>query len=146
MNKFSLGAQIGGTAPHFRERSDQEQELRNFFNNWTGSYTDAIQHFAFLLRIDGHIHEYTKMWNILGAQKAKRKREWVEVEIGIPVYWYPHHANITYRCRLVLEVEKGLRSMIDLLERNRHSIDREALLTDWAEIKRNYLAGDPFVN
>jgi hypothetical protein len=65
-NSFSLGSQVGG--PDMLEASArQEQRLRDAFNRWSGDYTTAINEFAFVLRIDGAIRKYTKLWNILGA-------------------------------------------------------------------------------
>jgi hypothetical protein len=46
-----------------------------------------VAEFAFLLRIDGEIHQYSKLWKIVGAQDAKRKRNWIEVEIVVPESW-----------------------------------------------------------
>jgi hypothetical protein len=139
VNTFSLGAQVGGAIPDWRERSASEQYLRNLMNEWSGKYTNSIREFAFLLRIDGDIHEYTRMWNIVGAQPAKRKRDCVEVEIGIPMYWYPQHRNLSYKQLLAAEVEKGLHSMVALLQRNKHLVDSQALFADWAAIKQQYL-------
>ena len=139
MNTFSLGSQIGG--PDVPRRIiDQEQQLRNQFNLWTGDYTKVIREFAFLLRVDAFIHSYTKMWNIVGAQKAKRKRDWVEVEIGIPENWWRGDQGALYKWHLASAVEEGLRSMIDLLKRNRHEINDGTLLRDWHTIKSRFLA------
>ncbi len=33
------------------------------------------------LRIDGEFHSYTEEWSICGAQKAKRKRDGIEIEM-----------------------------------------------------------------
>lgn len=86
-NSFSLGSQIGG--PDAGDVTRQhDQELRDAFNCWQGNYTNAIKEFAFILRVDGNVHKYTQEWNILGAQPAKRKKDWVEVEIGVPEKWW----------------------------------------------------------
>jgi hypothetical protein len=126
MNVFSLGAQVGRRSA--TAARDQEQELRSLFNGWTGEYSKDIREFAFLLRIDGELETYTEMWNILGAQKAKRKRDWVEVEIGIPERWWRLAYSDDYKKRLADKVEKGFTSMIELLRRNRRDIKAEALL------------------
>ncbi len=139
MNSFSLGAQIGG--PDYRpEARIQEQQLRDALNRWTGDYSTDVREFAFLLRIDGEIHRYTDLWQIVGAQKAKRKRDWIEVEIGIPKAWWQEAKNDAYKKRLADEVEAGFRSMIELLQRNKRSINAQALLDDWGHIKAAYLA------
>jgi len=80
------------------------------------------------------------MWNIVGAQKAKRKRDWVEVEIGIPENWWRGDQGALYKWHLASAVEEGLRSMIDLLKRNRHEINDGTLLRDWHTIKSRFLA------
>ena len=80
------------------------------------------------------------MWSICGAQKAKRKRDWIEVEIGIPERWWRLAHSDGYKKRLAGEVEKGFISMIEVLRKNRGIVNAEALLNDWKRIKRNYLA------
>jgi hypothetical protein len=141
MNSFSLGAQIGG---RFRKDADaQEQELRDMFNRWTGNYSHYVREFAFILRVDGEIHSYTELWNICGAQKAKRKRDWIEVEIGIPESWWREADTDAYKKRLAGEVEKGFISMIDVLRKSRRAIKADALLNDWNKIKSDYLAPEP---
>ena len=138
MNSFSLGAQIGG--PDYSEDARiQEQQLRDTFNRWTGDYSTDVREFAFLLRIDGEIHRYTELWQIRGAQKAKRKRDWIEVEIGIPKTWWQEAKTDAYKKRLADEVETGFGSMVELLQRNKRSIDAQALLNDWSRIKAAYL-------
>jgi hypothetical protein len=140
-NVFSLGAQIGG--PDAAMATGQmDQQLRDAFNVWTGDYCREIREFAFLLQVDGQFHTYTKEWNIHGAQKAKRKRDWVEVEIGIPEHWWREDQGRNYKRYLAREIEKGLHSMVELLQRNQHSINSEALLADWEKIKNDYLTQD----
>lgn len=135
MNKFSLGVQVGGRTS--QEAGAQEQQLRNLFTSWTGDYSSDIREFAFLLRIDGQFHTYTKEWNICGAQPAKRKRDWVE--IGVSESWWRAHSE-TYKHRLANEIKKGFLPMIDLLRRNGRDIKAEALIHDWKQIKSKYLA------
>jgi len=137
MNSFSLGAQVGGRSN--TDATAQEQQLRDLFNTWTGDYSSDVKEFAFLLRIDGEFHTYTEEWNIHGAQKARRKRDWVEVEIGVPKSWWREANTNRYKQRLADEIEKGLVSMIELLRRNHRDIKAEALLTDWQRIKAKYL-------
>jgi len=115
------------------------QELRDRFNQWTGDYSGDIREFAFVLRVDGEFHRYTAMWNIYGAQKAKRKRDWIEVEIGIPETWWRLAHTDQFRKRLAEEVEKGFISMIEVLRKNRRDIKAESLLNDWSKIKSQFL-------
>jgi hypothetical protein len=138
-NKFSLGAQIGGPdTPSYV--LNQQQQLRDAFNQWTGAYCSAIREFAFILRVDGSLDRYTELWNIRGAQSAKRKGDWVEVEIGVPEDWWKADEGKIFKNHLVGAVETGLHSMIELLRRNKHSVDDKTLLKDWARIKSAYLA------
>ena len=137
MNSFSLGAQEGGQVA--KQAVDQMQELRNFFNKWIGEYSADIREFAFLLKVDAEFHRYTEMWNIYGAQNAKRKRDWVEVEIGKPETWWRLAHTDEFKKRLADEVEKGFISMIDVLRRNRREIKAETLLKDWSQIKSKFL-------
>jgi hypothetical protein len=137
LNLFSLGAQEGGQVG--KQAVEQMQQLRNLFNKWTGEYSVDIREFAFLLRVDAELHRYTAMWNILGAQKAKRRRDWVEVEIGIPETWWRLAHTNEFKKRLAEEVEKGFTSMIDVLRKNRRDIKAELLLKDWSQIKSKFL-------
>lgn len=137
-NNFSLGSQVGGPDAGDATRHD-EQALRDAFNRWRGDYTDIISEFAFVLRVDGRFHKYTEEWKILGAQPAKRKKDWLEVEIGVPEKWWRENLGRNYRLYLTAEIEKGLHSMIELLKRNKHPIKEEALLSDWRNLERDYL-------
>ena len=137
VNFFSLGAQSGGQTSS--EARQQEQALRDLFNAWTGNYSSDIREFAFLLRVDGHTHRYTAMWEIYGAQKAKHKRDWIEVEIGVPETWWRLAHTEQYKKHLAEEVEKGLNSMIEILRKNRRDIKAEALLRDWSQVKAKFL-------
>jgi hypothetical protein len=137
LNSFSLGAQIGGQTS--KEAREQEQAIRDLFNTWTGEYSSDIREFAFLLRVDGHIHRYTAMWNIYGAQRAKRKRDWIEVEIGVPETWWRLAHTDQYKKRIAEEIEKGFNSMIEVLRKNRRDIKAEALLHDWSQIRAKFL-------
>ena len=139
MNSFSFGAQIGGS-DYSEAARRQEQQLRDAFNRWSGSYSPDVREFAFLLRIDGKIHRYTEMWQIRGAQKARRKQDWIEVEIGVPEEWWGEADGDGYKTRLAEEVEAGPRSMIDVLLSKKRRIDGQALLSDWNQIKASYLA------
>jgi len=132
-----LGAQIGGQTS--KEAREQEQALRDLFNAWSGEYSSDIREFAFILRIDGHIHRYTAMRSIYGAQKAKRKRDWIEVEIGVPETWWRLAHTDQHKKRIAEEVEKGFNSMIEVLRKKRRDIKAEALLHDWSHIKSKFL-------
>jgi hypothetical protein len=137
-NSFSLGAQIGGPdRPEAVGREDQR--LRNAFNKWKGQYTETVREFAFLLRVDGSLNRYTEEWKIPGAQPAKRKRDWIEVEIGVPQSWWEAEGVEGYRGHLTQAIDDGFHSMIAVFQRNKHEIDGEALLKDWERIKREFL-------
>jgi hypothetical protein len=138
-NVFTLGSQIGGPDAAVAIQRE-EQQLRDAMNQWTGDYCREIREFAFLLRVDGQFHTYTQEWNIQGAQKAKRKKDWIEVEIGIPESWWRGDQGRQYKEHLIQEIEKGLHSMIEVLRKNRHSVHAEALLADWEKIKSDYLS------
>jgi hypothetical protein len=113
-NLFSLGSQVGGSDA--AEATQQaEQGLRDLLNEWTGEYSGAIREFAFLLRVDGEIDSYTEKWKIQGAQKAKRKKDWIEVEIGVPESWWREDQGRNIKMHLAAEIEKALHSMIEVL-------------------------------
>ena len=75
----------------------------------------------------------------LRGAKGKRKRDWVEVEIGIPENWWRLAHTDEFKKRLADEVEKGFISMIDILRRNRRDIKADTLLNDWSQIKSKFL-------
>jgi hypothetical protein len=138
VNTFSLGSQIGGHLP--REISHEEQRMRNALNLWQGKYTSAVEEFAFLLRVDGPTMRYTELFKIKGAQKAKLKKGWVEVEIGVPQSWW-HKGDVEgYKKHLAQAIEEGLHAMIELLNKKHHEVDAETLLGDWKKIKRDFLS------
>jgi hypothetical protein len=135
MNSFSLGAQIGGwTGTSIRAA---EQWLRDEMIAWKGDYSPEVREFALILRVDADIHTYTEMWSIVGAQKAKKKRDWIEVEIGIPEAWWKEGPT-GYAMHLVEEIENGLVSMIQLLQKKNRTINAAGLLADWKKIKLRY--------
>jgi hypothetical protein len=144
-NRFSLGSQVGGPDAAVATGS-QEQRLRDAMNRWRGNYSSSVREFAFLLRVDGKIHAYTQEWNIRGAQRAKRKKDWIEVEIGVPRSSWEEEEGRNYKHYLASEVEKGLRSMIDVLKASRLDIDAGALLSDWEKIKEEYISGKSSVS
>ncbi len=138
VNSFSLGSQIGGPdtpPPVLRE----EQRLRNALNSWKGNYTQAIREFAFLLRVDGSLVRYTEAWKICGAQPAKRKQDWLEVEVGVPEAWWQDGGVENYKRQLSEAIESGLQSMVELLKRNKHEVDGVALLRDWGTVRRDFM-------
>jgi hypothetical protein len=138
-NRFSLGSQVGGPDAAVAT-GRQEQQLRDAMNRWSGNYSSAVKEFAFLLRVDGQIHAYTKEWSICGAQRAKGKKDWIEVEIGVPRSSWEADDGRKYKEYLASEVEKGLCSMIAVLERSGLDIKSDSLLADWERIKRKYLS------
>lgn len=137
VNTFSLGAQRGGHIP--REVAYEEQRMRDAFNLWQGKYTSAVGEFAFVLRVDGPTLRYTELFKIKGAQKAKLKKGWVEVEIGVPQNWWHSDDVEGYKRRLSQALEEGLRSMVDVLQNKSHHVDANALFRDWAKVKENFL-------
>ena len=129
-NRFSLGSQVGGPDAAVAT-GRQEQQLRDAMNRWSGNYSSAVREFAFLLRVDGEIHTYTEEWNIHGAQKAKRKKDWIEVEIGVPRSCWQTDQGRGYKQYLA-----------SVLEQTRLDIKSDTLLADWERIKREYLSDD----
>jgi hypothetical protein len=134
-NGFMLPAIMGGT-PEFVER--EQQQLRSAFNQWTGDYTDVIKDFVFLLLVDGTYIHHTDREKLKGVQPAKRKRDVLEVTIGISEDWW-NPSPESHKRHLASAIEEGLHSMIALLQRNRHPISADLLLSDWERVKLNFL-------
>jgi len=141
MNSFSLGVQIGGwTGTSIRAA---EQWLRDKMNAWKGDYSPEVREFAFILRVDADIQHVHRNVGHRSAQKAKKKRDWIEVEIGIPEVWWKEGPT-GYAMHLVEEIEKGLVSMIQLLQKKSRTINAAELLADWEKIKLRYLGRPGF--
>jgi hypothetical protein len=137
-NSFSLVAVLGGPDTPDQVKNEQQQ-LRDAFNRWTGDYTHAIKSFIFFLLVDGSVICHTENEKILGVQKARRSGDCLQVKIGVPeAWWRPNLA--THKMLLANAVEEGLYSMIGLLQRNRHDVKAESLLADWKKVKAQYLA------
>ena len=129
MNTFSLGSQIGGHVPS--EVLREEQRLRDAFNLWQGKYSTAIGQFAFILRVDGSLLRYTELWKIKGPQKAKLKKGWVELEIGVPQSRWQNDSVERYKKHLAQAIEEGLHSMIELLKKKHQEVERLTLKLCW---------------
>jgi hypothetical protein len=136
-NSFYFGPGVGGPdLPVEVERIHIQLGLA--MSRWTGNYTDAIDTFSFSPFVDGSVVRYTERMNILGVQKAKRKKGWLDVEIGVPENWW-REEEPKYKRRLISSMEEGLRSMIALLLRNKHEVNAELLLADWAKVRKEVL-------
>jgi hypothetical protein len=96
--------------------------------------------FAFLLRVDGSTLRYTGLFKIRGPQKAKLKKGWVEVEIGVPQSWWYNDDVEGYKKHLSQAIEEGLHSMVEVLQTKSEDIDADALFRDWAKIKEDLLS------
>ena len=97
-----------------------------------------MEGFSFPLYVDGSLVRYTEEMNLLGPQKARRSGSWLSAEIGVPERWWRENEP-TYKTHLTDSIEEGLNSMIALLQRNKHEVDAERLLADWATVKRELL-------
>jgi Ankyrin repeats (3 copies) len=136
-NSFYFGPAVGGpNLPVEVERIHIQLGLA--MSRWTGNYTDAIETFSFSPFVDGSVVRYTERMNILGVQKAKRKRDWLDVEIGVPESWW-REEEPKYKRRLTDSMQEGLHSMIALLVRNKHGVNAELLLADWAKLRKEFL-------
>jgi hypothetical protein len=105
---------------------------------WTGEYSPQIEVFSFPLFVDGAVVRYTEEMNLLGPQKAQRSGSWLTVKIGVPEDWW-RESETTYKTHLTGSIEAGLNSMIALLKRNKHDVNAELLLADWAVVKKEFL-------
>lgn len=136
-NSFYTAGSLGGAnIPIGVERIHIQLGLA--LRQWNGNYTDAIQKFCFSPFVDGSAVRFTERENILGVQKAKRKGDWLEVQIGVPESWW-REEEMAYKRRLTDAIEDGLHSMIALLQRNRHKVNAELLMADWKVVKKEFL-------
>jgi hypothetical protein len=81
LNRFSGGGYQGGpNIPVEVERI--HVQLANAFHKWRGDYTNAIEVFSFPLLVDDPAAQHTAGIDMVGAQEAKRKQKYLEVQIG----------------------------------------------------------------
>lgn len=138
LNRFGTGGAVGGPDQPIEVERVRVQ-LDALFSQWKGNYTSVIRGMYFPLFEDGSVVQYTREMNIVGPQQAKRRGNWSEAKIGVPTSWWTDGEQ-TYKRRLVGAIEDGLKSMIALLERNKHEIKSEQLLADWNHIKNSFLS------
>ena len=137
LNRFSSGGATGGPdLPTEVERI--HIQLHGLLRRWTGDYAPAVHTLCFPLFVDASLIRYTDTMNLSGPQAAKRKKDWLEVRIGVPERWW-REAEPAYKQRLAGAIEEGLHSMIALLQRNRHAVKGEQLLADWRKVRQEFL-------
>jgi hypothetical protein len=90
---------------------------------------------------DGSLLRYTELWKIKGPQKAKLKKGWVELEIGVPQSRWQNDSVERYKKHLAQAIEEALHSMIELLKKKHQEVDAETLLADWKKIRDDFLSG-----
>ena len=136
-NSFATGGATGGpNLPIEVERI--HIQLNMVLHNWRGGYTNDVTHFAFPRFVDGSVVQYTQQMGFVGAQPARRNRDWLTVKIGIPETWW-REPEAGYKKHLTDEMDRGFESMIALLKRNKHAIDSDLLLADWEKVKQEFL-------
>jgi Ankyrin repeats (3 copies) len=137
LNRFSSGGAVGGPdLPVEVERI--HIQLNTLLRRWVGKYSPAVEGFAFLLYVDASLARYTKQLKLCGPQKARRSGRWLSVKIGVPESWW-RGEEAKYKTHLTDSIEEGLKSMIALLQRNKHQVNAQRLLADWATIKQEFL-------
>jgi hypothetical protein len=136
-NSFGTGGGFGGPdLPIEVERI--HIQLNTILHRWHGGYTNVIEHFAFSPYVDGSVVRYTQQMGFVGAQPARRNRDWLTVKIGVPESWW-REPEAAYKKHLTDEMDRGFETMIALLKRNKHAIDDKALMADWAGVKKEFL-------
>ena len=137
LNRFSSGGAVGGPdLPVEVERI--HIQLNTLLHRWSGEYSPAVEGFSFPLYVDGSLVCYTKQMNLLSPQKVRRSGSWLSLKIGVPEAWWSEE-EAKYKAHLTDAIEAGLNSMIALLRRNKHEVNGERLLADWATVKRVFL-------
>jgi hypothetical protein len=132
-NAFISGGYYGG--PDLPLRVDRiDIQLSAILHKWTGNYTQAVENFYLTKYVDGSLMRHTKQMQLIGPGKPHRVAGAMYVKIGIPEDWWSQDES-RYKALLADALEEGLRSSIAMLQRNKHSIDAERLLADWA-VKR----------
>jgi hypothetical protein len=113
-NSFGTGGASGGPdLPIEVERIHIQLNMN--LHNWRGGYTNDVTHFAFPQFVDGSVVQYTQQMGFVGAQPARRNRDWLTVKIGIPETWW-REPEAGYKKHLTDEMDRGFESMVALLE------------------------------
>ncbi len=133
-----VGVQAGdvpsdrATDPHIRPMRQLLQA------HCRGPYSPDVDEFSLVIRIDGDIDH----WEQEGCDRMRRskKERYITIDIYVPRARWEGVSGIEIRQYLAACVEDAFRKMISKLQRDKVSVDGDALLRDFATVKEQYLS------
>lgn len=132
-----VGAQIGGVAAD-RATDPHIRPLRNLLTTYClGPYSPEVDEFSLVIRVDGDIG----YWNQEGCDRMRRskKERYITIDIYVPRSRWEGVRGIEIRKYLAACVEEAFQKMIRKLEKDKVVVDGDALLRDFAIVKKKYL-------
>jgi hypothetical protein len=101
-----------------------------------GPYAVDIDEFALILRIGGNMQEFAE-----GCDRIRRSRRnrYITVDIGFPSHQWRGQTDKYIREALANAVETGLLCCLMRLERDKTTVDREKLLSDFSRAKSEFV-------
>lgn len=137
----TLGVQTGdlpsgeATQPHYFPLRRLLAELCR------GPYSPDVNEFALILRIDGDIYH----WEQEGCDRMRRSKKdrYITIDIYVPRHRWEGVSGIEIRRYLATCVEDAFRRMIGKLQKDKVSVEGDALLRDFATVKEQYLSPLP---
>jgi hypothetical protein len=136
-NKFISGGYYGG--PDLPLSTDRSHvQLNKLLHKLNGNYTQVIEDFYLTKYVDGSLVRHTEEMKLVGAGKPHRAAGNMYVNISIPAAWWSQDEP-SYKTLLADALGEALRASIAMLQRNKHAIEGEQLLADWAKVRREFI-------
>jgi hypothetical protein len=133
-----VGVQTGDV-PSDRATDPHIRPLRKLLQaHCRGPYSPDVDEFSLVIRIDGDIYH----WEQEGCDRMRRskKERYITIDIYVPRARWEGVSGIEIRKYLAACVEDAFRRMIGKLQRDKVSVDGDALLRDFATVREQYLS------
>jgi len=133
-----VGVQTGDV-PSDRATDPHIRAMRNLLQtHCRGPYSPDVDELSLVIRIDGDIGH----WEQEGCDRMRRSKKdrYITIDIYVPRARWEGVSGIEIRQYLAACVEDAFRKMISKLQRDKVSVDGDALLRDFATVKEQYLS------
>lgn len=133
-----VGVQAGDV-PASRATDPHIRPLRKLLQaHCRGPYSPEVDELSLVIRIDGDIDH----WEKEGCDRMRRskKERYITIDIYVPRSRWEGVSGIEIRKYLAACVEDAFQKMISKLQRDKVVVEGEALLTDFATVKEQYLS------
>ena len=133
MDNISLAQQNGGpNIPEFLNQTVLEFR-RILVEHLNKIYCDPAREIAIVIRVDGSITKF----GFTGVEKPKLRRDYIEVNIGIPeTEWSMGSTN--FRKLLLEYISDALNEVIQKCKENKISINESSLKNDFAKVVERF--------